>query len=74
MMTDSAKAQTKVQWIFVMMVTSSFGMVEHRSFSQISLTSETGRGLKIFTIGGLIPFESDETKRSTELENERFSE
>jgi len=41
MRADKAKVHTEVQWVSVLMVTSSCGKVEHGSFSQISLTSET---------------------------------
>ncbi len=41
MKADNVEAHANVHWAFVMMATSSFGKVEHRSFSQVSLTSET---------------------------------
>ncbi len=38
MMSDNAITQTEIQRVFVMMVTSSNGMVEHRSFSHVHST------------------------------------
>ncbi len=35
MITDNTKVHTQIYWVFVTMVTSSLGMVEHRSFSQV---------------------------------------
>jgi hypothetical protein len=35
MMADSARAHAEVKRAYVMVVTSSFGMVEHRSFSHV---------------------------------------